>query len=132
MTATVPTVRTISVLIVEDNRDAAESLGRFLRLGCGYRVRLAYDGEQGLRSALAEPPDAIVCDINLPKKDGFGVARDLVESLPVKPLLIAVTAFSGDYPLAQAEAAGFDHYLVKPADPFAIEAFIEDARSQGS
>jgi CheY-like chemotaxis protein len=131
MTATAPALRTLSVLIVEDNRDAAESLARFLRLGCGYRVQMAYDGEQGVRAALANPPDAIVCDINLPKKDGFGVARELADRMPAKPLLIAVTAFSGDYPLAQAEAAGFDHYLVKPADPFAIEAFIEDARSDG-
>jgi CheY-like chemotaxis protein len=132
MTATAPTVRTVSVLIVEDNRDAAESLARFLRLGCGYRVQMAYDGEQGVQAAQANLPDAIVCDINLPKKDGFRVAREVIELLPVKPLLIAVTAFGGDYPLAEAEAAGFDHYLVKPADPFAIEQFIEDARSHGA
>lgn len=132
MTATAPAIRTVSVLIVEDSRDTADSLARFLRLGCGYRVAIAHDGEQAVRLALANPPDAIVCDIHLPKKDGFRVAREVAENLPVKPLLIAVTAFSGDYPLASAQAAGFDHYLVKPADPFEIESFIEDSLTQGS
>jgi DNA-binding response OmpR family regulator len=132
MTATAPAIRTVSVLIVEDNRDTADSLSRFLRLGCGYRVAVANDGEQGVRMAVADPPDVIVCDINLPKKDGFRVAREVVEQLPVRPLLIAVTAYGGDYPLAHAEAAGYDHYLVKPADPFEIEAFIEDSLSRGS
>jgi CheY-like chemotaxis protein len=125
MTMTEAPARPCSVLVIEDNRDTANSLARFLRLGCGYSVAVAHDGDQGVKMALAAPPDVIVCDINLPKRDGFTVARDLVNALPDDPLFIAVTAYSDLYPQAQARDAGFDHYLVKPADPFQIEALIE-------
>ncbi|HKB02432.1 MAG TPA: response regulator [Gemmataceae bacterium] len=126
-----PAVRTASVLIIEDNPDTADSLARFLRVGCGYDVRIAHDGEKGVKLALANPPDAIVCDIGLPRKNGFKVARELTDAMPVTPLLIAVTAYSGVYPEAQAAEAGFQHYFVKPASPFEIEALIE-ARLQRS
>ena len=114
-----------SVLVVEDNMDAADSIARFLRVAAGYEVRVAYDGAAGLRMAEANPPDAVVCDLKLPKLSGFEVAERLA-ALPAKPVLIAVTAFSGSYPEARARAAGFDFYLTKPADPFAIEALIRD------
>jgi CheY-like chemotaxis protein len=47
-----------------------------------------------------------------------------------KPVLIAITAFAGEYPEAKAREAGFDFYLVKPADPFVIEALIRDRKSR--
>jgi CheY-like chemotaxis protein len=113
-----------SVLVIDDNLDTADSMARFLRLGAGFEVRVAYDGQAGLRSAVKEPPDAIVCDIGMPKLDGIQLARELIAQLSAKPLLIAVTAFPGEYPERQARAAGFDFYLLKPADPFVIERLI--------
>jgi DNA-binding response OmpR family regulator len=125
MSATLPATETASVLIVEDNADAADSLARFLHTGCGFQVRVAYDGAAGVRSAAADPPHVIVCDIALPRMDGFRVAQ-AVAALPTRrPLLVAVTAYGGAYPEARARDAGFDHYLLKPADPFAIEALIQ-------
>jgi DNA-binding response OmpR family regulator len=115
--------RPAKVLVVEDNMDAADSVARFLRVGAGFDVRVAYDGEQGLKAAYADHPDVVVCDIGLPRVNGLKVAGDLAELRP-RPLLIAVTAFGGVYPEDLARAAGFDHYLVKPADPFAIEGLI--------
>jgi DNA-binding response OmpR family regulator len=120
----------VSVLLIEDNMDVADSLARFLRIGAGFDVRVAYDGPSGLKAAIAQPPDAIVCDIALPKVSGLDLATELVAHLPAKPVLIAVTAFSGEYPEAKARAAGFDYYLTKPADPFVIERLIQ-ARDLG-
>jgi DNA-binding response OmpR family regulator len=113
------------ILVIEDNQDTAESIARFLRVGCGYDVRTTLDGEKGLKLALADPPDAIVCDIGLPRLNGLQVAREVTDGLANKPLLIAVTAYGGIYPEDMAREAGFDHYLVKPADPFRIEGLIQ-------
>jgi len=115
----------LSVLIIEDNADTAESLARFLRLGCGYEVSTAWDGVKGTRAALDHNPDVIICDIGLPKRDGLVVAQELNERLPYRPLMIAVTGYGNRVTRDQAMAAGFDHFLVKPADPFEIEALIE-------
>lgn len=116
---------TISILIIEDNADVADSLARFLRIGCGYEVATAGDGVRGVRAALEDPPDVVICDIGLPKKNGILVGEELIESLPERPLLIAITGYGDSTTRALAEEAGFDHFLTKPADPFAIENLIE-------
>ena len=116
----------ISVLVVEDNIDVADSITRFFRVGAGFYVRTAYDGLTAVRMAVDDPPVAVVCDISLPKQDGLKVAEQIIARLDWKPLLIAVTAYGGVYPEESARAAGFDHYLVKPADPFAIEQLIRN------
>jgi DNA-binding response OmpR family regulator len=116
----------VSVLIVEDNMDGADSLARFLRVAAGFDVRVAYDGLTGARLAVARPPEVVVCDIALPRRDGYQVAREIAAALPAKPLLIAVTAFAGDHTEGRARAAGFDFYLAKPTDPFVLETLIRD------
>jgi two-component system CheB/CheR fusion protein len=121
-----PDKPSVSVLVVEDLADTADSLARFLRVACGYEVSVASDGERGVRTAVATRPDVVVCDIGLPKLNGLDVARTLSASPDYRPLLIAVTAYGGTYPEENARAAGFDHYLVKPADPFQIEALVEE------
>ena len=117
--------RLVSVLIIEDDADTADSLARFLRIGCGYIVATAPDGLKGIRMAVADLPDVVVCDIGLPKKNGLLVAEEIALSLPRRPLLIAVTGYGEHVSADLAQAAGFDHFLVKPADPFRIEALIE-------
>ena len=109
----------VSVLVVDDKKDVADSLARYLRAAAGHRVRVAYDGARAIRMAAAAAPDAVVCDIAMPGLPGLRVAEALGRLDP-RPLLIAVTAFGGLCPEAAARAAGFDHYLVKPADPRAI------------
>jgi DNA-binding response OmpR family regulator len=121
-----PHNNTAAVLVVEDNMDAADSMARFLRVASGFDVRVAYDGAAGVRSAEANPPDVVVCDIQLPRLNGLQVAEQLCALGPARPLLIAVTAFGAQFPEDRARAAGFDHYLTKPADPFAIEGLIND------
>jgi DNA-binding response OmpR family regulator len=109
--------------VVEDNDDVAQTLALYLEL-VGYRVRVAADGEAGVRDGLADPPDAVVCDIGLPRKDGFQVARELGAGLARRPLLIAVTGYGEEEMRERGRTAGFDHYFLKPVDPRAIDALV--------
>ena len=120
----------LNVLVVEDQADVADTLALYLEMACRCRVRIAHDGEAGVAAARAEQPDAVLCDIGLPKKDGFEVAREVTACLPRKPLLIAVTGYGDDESRAKGRAAGFDHYLLKPADPQAIEAILRAYQAQ--
>ena len=112
------------VLVVEDNRDAAESLGLFLEL-CGYGVTLAYTGPEGLEAAKSIRPDIVLCDIGLPGMDGFQVAGALrrnPETAEVR--LIAVTGYGQEEDRRRALAAGFDVHLVKPVDPEKLLGYL--------
>jgi DNA-binding response OmpR family regulator len=124
-------VRTASVLIIEDNLDTAESLARFLRLGCGFRVSIATDGVKGLNAARADRPDVVICDLGLPKRNGLLVGEQILDSVDPRPLLIAVTGYGDPATRDLAARAGFDHYLTKPADPFEIESLIESHLQDG-
>jgi DNA-binding response OmpR family regulator len=122
MSASAPPIR---VLVIEDNMDTADSIARFLRVAAGFTVNVAYDGAAGVKAALAERPTAVVCDISLPRLNGLQVASQL-SGLNPRPLLIAVTAYDGAYTEELAYSAGFDHYIVKPADPFQLESLLQD------
>ena len=122
--------RPVSVLIIEDVHDTADTLAEFLRTACGYEVAVAYDGETGLKRAVADRPDVVVCDIGLPRLDGFKVAQQVTEFVSPKPQLIAVTAYGGTFRREQAMQV-FDHYLTKPADPRAVAALIQARRRSG-
>jgi CheY-like chemotaxis protein len=112
-----PAKRPLKVLVVEDNRDAAESLRRLLYLS-GYEVSLAYTGQDGLRTAKLLRPDVILCDIGLPDSNGFVVASALRNDPDTAGArLIAVTAYGADEDRRRARAVGFDLHLVKPVDP---------------
>ena len=115
--------RRVTVLVIEDVQDTADTLAEFLTQGYGFEVSVAADGETGLKWAQADPPDAVVCDIGLPRLDGLKVAEQIRHTVSPCPLLIAVTAYGGTYTAADA-LGPFDHYLVKPADPRAITALL--------
>ena len=120
--------RTVRVLVIEDNADAAESLSLLLdQLGCQSAV--AHDGATGIAAALAEPPDVVFCDIGLPGLDGYAVARRLrAEDWGRRVTLVAVTGYGREEDRRRAEAAGFDMHFVKPADPAAITRLFKDMR----
>jgi two-component system, sensor histidine kinase len=128
--ATTTPASQLSVLIVEDQPDIAESLRLFLDLCGGYELTVALDGEAGIRAALAHPPQAVVCDIGLPKKDGLQVAAELTDHLPSTPLLIAVTGYDDSEVEDRARRAGFQHFIVKPADPFELEGLLREHRAR--
>jgi len=119
-----PGKETRRILVVEDNRDAAESLGLFLEL-CGYGVTLAYTGPEGLEAAKSVRPDIVLCDIGLPGMDGFQVAGALrrnPETAEVR--LIAVTGYGQEEDRRRALEAGFDVHLVKPVDPEKLLGYL--------
>src|SRR4028119_138578 len=105
------------VLVVDDNVDSAESMSMLLELS-GHEVYLAHDGEQALAEFERPRPDAVLLDIGLPKLDGFEVARRLRSDDRNRDLLlIALTGYGKDDDRSRGRDAGFDHHLVKPAEP---------------
>ena len=105
------------VLIVEDNQDAADSLRMFLEL-LGLHVRVAYNGQDGVREAIAWKPDVVLSDIGLPGLDGYAVAREIRGNpLTAGARLIAITGYDDPESLERSRKAGFEYHLVKPADP---------------
>jgi CheY-like chemotaxis protein len=106
----------LRVLIIEDNRDAADSLRDLLML-LKYEVEVAYTGPTGLDMAQSFRPEVVLCDIGLPGLDGFAVARALREGEVTRcAYLIAQTGYGQDEDLRQAREAGFDRHLSKPVD----------------
>ena len=112
------------VLVVEDNRDAADVLSAYLR-ACGHIVHIAHDGGAGFSAALREQPDVVICDIGLPGVDGYEFARRLrAEPRLRRCLLVAVTGYGEARDRQRGVEAGFAHYLTKPADPREIERLL--------
>ncbi|HKC97216.1 MAG TPA: ATP-binding protein [Methylomirabilota bacterium] len=106
----------LRMLIVDDNRDAADSLAMLLRTA-GNDIRTAYDGIEALQVASEFRPEVVLLDIGLPKLDGHEVAQRLRhEAWGRRVCLIAVTGWSDEADRARSRAAGFDHHLVKPLD----------------
>lgn len=116
--------RGLRVLVVEDNRDAAESLRRLL-YHSGYEVALAFTGQDGLRAAKRLRPHVVLCDIGLPDTNGFVVASTLRQEEGPGLRLIAVTAYGQDEDRRRALEAGFDLHLVKPVDPSVLLNSLE-------
>ncbi|HZT81667.1 MAG TPA: ATP-binding protein [Gemmataceae bacterium] len=118
------------VLVVEDNRDAADSLAVLLRLA-GHEVRVAYDGPSALAEAPRFRPDVILLDIGLPRLDGCEVARQLRRQTGLQDvLLVALTGFGQEQDRRRSREAGFDAHFVKPVDFAALQAVL--ARPPGS
>jgi CheY-like chemotaxis protein len=115
------------VLVVEDNRDAAASLSVLLEL-MGHDVRVAFTGPDGVAAAAEWPPEIIISDIGLPGFDGFEVARRLRRQLGTKPLIVALTGYGRDEDRRHSREAGFDHHLVKPADPAVLQQMLATER----
>jgi CheY-like chemotaxis protein len=104
------------ILVVDDNRDAAETLGALLeRLGA--TVAVAHSGRSALERLDQFDPDTMLLDIGMPEMDGYEVART-VRATPshAHTLLIALTGWGQDQDQRQSRAAGFDHHMVKPPD----------------
>ncbi len=109
------------ILVIEDNPTNLELL-KFLLEAHGHTVLCATDGDEGLQLAHEAGPDLIICDLHLPRFDGFQVAKRLkshsdTQSVP----LVAVTAFAMPADRERALAAGYDNYFPKPITP---ETFI--------
>ncbi len=116
--------RAARVLVVEDNRDAAESLSMLLEL-FGHRVRAVYDGVTALDAARANTPDVMLIDIGLPDMDGYEIAQRVRRDPDLRRVvLVALTGYGREEDQQQALAAGFDYHLVKPVNPDALHGLV--------
>jgi len=118
------TKSSLRILIVDDNRDGADSLSELLKM-MGNDTRTAYDGQQGVALAEEYRPDVTLLDIGLPTLNGYEVCQ-LIRQQPwgQDVLLIAVTGWGQDEDRRRSREAGFDHHIVKPVDPQALMRMI--------
>jgi len=116
--------RARTVLVIEDNDDARESL-RLLLESLGHRVLAAADGHQGVAQALEHRPEVLLVDLGLPGLDGYEVARAIRASPGGKSaVLIAVTGYGQAEDRRRATEAGFDAHLVKPVSQSLLSMLI--------
>jgi two-component system CheB/CheR fusion protein len=110
------THHSLRILVVEDNRDSADTLAILLRHD-GHDVAVAYTGPAGVEAAKVCEPDVLICDLGLPGLDGYGVVREVRRHpTTARALAIALTGYGDKEDRRRSRAAGFDAHLTKPAD----------------
>jgi two-component system cell cycle response regulator len=115
-----------NILLIEDNPANMELMSYILR-AFGYSIKTAQDGLEGLMEARREPPNLIICDIQLPTMDGFEVARLLKSDPHLRGVpLLAVTALAMMGDRNKVMSAGFDGYITKPINPETFVTQIEE------
>jgi CheY-like chemotaxis protein len=106
----------VRVLIVDDNRDAADSLCLLLQMK-GYEALAAYSGPEAVAAADGQKPDVVLLDIGMPQMSGYDVVRELRHHTRApRPRIYAVTAYTQVSDRLAAKQAGFDGHLAKPVD----------------
>jgi signal transduction histidine kinase len=107
------------VLVVDDNRDSADSLALLLELE-GHKTRAVYSAQAALEHVASFQPDVVLLDIGLPEMDGYEVAR-LIRQYAQVPRLVAVSGYGQPEERRRSSAAGFTAHLVKPVDVAALK-----------
>jgi two-component system, sensor histidine kinase len=112
------------VMVVDDNRDFADSVAAMLR-HTGHDVRVAYDGVEAVALADAWQPDVVMLDIGMPRLNGYDAAQQIRSAMGnTKPLLVAITGWGQAEDRKRSRAAGFEHHFVKPVDPAVLLRLI--------
>ena len=114
-----------SILVVDDNVDAADSLGDLLA-AWGYDVTVAHDGPAALAALQDTTPDIALLDIGMPAMDGYELAAHLrfqpgCEQLPI----VAITGAAGPEDVRRSRAKGFSAHLVKPVSPASLRTLLQ-------
>jgi two-component system CheB/CheR fusion protein len=114
----------LRVLVVDDNRDAAETIGMLVQLW-KYDVRMAHDGPAAVAAAQLYHPDVVLLDIGLPGMNGYQVAQTLRQQPSLDGVvLVAVTGYGQEDDRRRSRQAGFDYHMVKPVDPLALKSLL--------
>jgi signal transduction histidine kinase/CheY-like chemotaxis protein len=120
----------LRVLVVDDNADAAQMLAALLEVQ-GHAVSVEYDARGALARARSEHPDVLLLDIGLPDMDGYELARRLrAQPENARATLVALSGYGQNQDRAEAQQAGFDHYLVKPADLNEVNEVLAQAEAR--
>ena len=120
----------LRILVVDDNRDSADSVAMMLEL-MGNEICTAYDGAEAIAAAARFGPDVVLLDIGLPKLNGFEVCRRLRAQPQAGALvIIAQTGWGQDEDRRRTLAAGFNYHMVKPIDPIALMQVLAGLRKE--
>jgi CheY-like chemotaxis protein len=112
------------VLVADDNVDAATSMAMMLEI-MGNEVRAVHDGEAAVEAAQTFRPHVILLDIGMPKLNGYDACRRIRSQPDNKHVVIAaLTGWGQDKDKSSSEQAGFNHHLVKPVDPIALQKLL--------
>jgi CheY-like chemotaxis protein len=115
----------VRILIADDNRDAADTMGMLLELD-GHEVIVAHSGNQALELGRQRRPDVVILDIGMPDVNGYEVARTArSEDWGRSAYLIALTGWGQADDKERARIAGFDRHLTKPVDPDLVEEILQ-------
>jgi CheY-like chemotaxis protein len=115
------------ILIVDDNRDGADTLARVLEM-LGNDTRAVYDGAEAVEVAETYRPSMVLLDLGLPRLNGFEACEHLRRREWCKGVVIvAVTGWGQEQFRRRSEEAGFDHHMVKPVDPIELMKLLEQA-----
>jgi len=116
----------LDVVVVDDNKEAARSMGKLLSLR-GHRTALLHDGHSVLDYLASARPDVILLDVGLPDLDGYEVARR-IKARGNSPALVALTGYGQAEDILTAHQAGFDHHLTKPVGLAEVEEVLKQIR----
>lgn len=120
----------LKVMVVDDNRDSADSATDVLRL-LGNRVECAYDGEAGIELARRFQPQVILLDLAMPGMDGYEARKRLLAAGGFdKSFFVAMTGFGNEEDKRRTRAAGFDAHLTKPVELDALITLLNEARER--
>jgi signal transduction histidine kinase/ActR/RegA family two-component response regulator len=117
------------VMVVDDNRDVAESMGMLLKL-LGADVHVVYSGAEALQALDAYRPSVVLMDIGMPGIDGLEVARRIRQQPQFADLkLISLTGWGQEEDRLRSQSAGFDYHLVKPVSVNTLETLLADTEA---
>jgi CheY-like chemotaxis protein len=116
------------ILLVDDNADAAETLGELLAV-MGHEVRISFDGQRAIDIAAGFYPDIFILDVGLPDMNGYELARRLRALAPAgEALFIALSGYGQEHDRVLSRSAGFHHHLVKPVELGRLGQILDSAR----
>lgn len=116
-------LRCWTVLVVDDNEDAADSLAEVLRLS-GHHVDVAYNGMCALARMRHACPEIVLCDLGLPELSGYDFAKAVRRECPRTIRLVAISGYAQPDDVRRSIEAGFDAHVAKPANQADIERWL--------
>lgn len=122
----------LNVLIIDDNKDLAEIMSELLAM-LGHSTEIAFNANDGIAKAKELMPDAIICDIGLPVKNGYEVAKSIKQDTNLERIfMIALSGYNQLKDIQLAKEAGFDKYLSKPVDVTTLERVLNELTNKKS
>jgi len=127
-----PASFSMRVLVVDDNQDAADSLGMLLKY-LGTEVQVCHGGPAAIEAIETWHPDLVLLDLGMPGMDGYEVARRIRQNPEYRDVtLIALTGWGQEDDRRRSRSAGFDHHLIKPAGVDALRALMTTLGRRGA